>query len=72
MRRSDCVLTWKLTFCLFSGKWDLILLILEGGGVLCWQLLPSYKRMYYHHLNTYEYLVKNGANKSFIIIREVA
>lgn len=47
MRHSDCVLTWKLTFCLFSGKWDLILLILEGGGVLCWQLLPSYKRMYY-------------------------
>lgn len=47
MRHSDCVLTWKLTFCLFSGKWDLILLILEGGGMLCWQLLPSYKRMYY-------------------------
>lgn len=46
MRHSDCVLTWKLTFCLFSGKWDLILLILEGGGMLCWQLLPSYKRMY--------------------------
>lgn len=44
-RHSDCVLTWKLTFCLFSGKWDLILLILEGGGVLCWQLLPSYKRI---------------------------